>query len=78
MRGVPPESGQSRMVRSHDADAIVFPSGEIASETIGAVWPAKVRAGAGSPGFQIAILPSSPPVASRPSLRIATAFTALS
>ena len=32
----------------------------------------------GRPGCQIAILPSSPPVTSRPSGRIATAFTALS
>ena len=65
-------------MRSHDADAIVRPSGETAKDAIGAVWPVSTVAGSAAPGRQIAIRPSSPPVTMRPSGANATAFTALS
>src|SRR4051812_48909085 len=63
------------MVRSHDADASVVPSGETARQTTGATCPSSTRCGAAEPGD--AILPSSPPVTVRPSGVSATAFTAL-
>ena len=66
------------MVRSHDAEAMVAPSGDTASDTIGAVWPCSTVAGAVAPDRQIATRPSSPPVTVRPSGMSATAFTALS
>ena len=69
-------SGQSRTVWSQDAEASVVPSGEAASATIGAVWPSSTASGSALPELQIAIRPSAPAVAARPSFSHATALTA--
>jgi hypothetical protein len=64
-------------VRSHEAEANVVPSGDIASATIGAVWPSNTAVGSADPDRQSAMRPSSPPLTIRPSGASATAFTAL-
>jgi len=48
------------------------PSGETASATTGAEWPATTVDGSAAPGVQIAMRASSPLVTMRPSARKAT------